>query len=144
MIAQLARQRVDQTGAFGCARFHDLHQGRPAERGDAEKSRAKLRARFAFESGRIDAPECERAAHRPFARLGGAREHEGVGRVEPNGAQKLHLRGPPAIGSNQATFASAGSKVCRSTLAFAARLISKSPFSSISRRTPFSGANWAR
>ena len=39
--------------------------------------------------------EHERARHRPFAGLGRALEHEGVGRIEPDGAQQLHERGPP-------------------------------------------------
>ena len=47
---------------------------------------------------RIAVPEHERARHRPFAGLGGALEHERVRRIEPDGAQQLHLRGPPGLG----------------------------------------------
>ena len=52
-------------------------------------------------------PEHEGAGHRPFARLGRALEHEGVGRIEPDGAQQLHLRGPPVSGSSHDDVATA-------------------------------------
>ena len=51
--------------------------------------------------------EREGARHRPFAGLRRALEHERVGRVEPDGAQQLHERGPPVAGSSQEGVASA-------------------------------------
>ena len=45
----------------------------------------------------VRVPEHERARHRPFAGLGGALEHERVGRIEPDGAQQLHVRGPRGL-----------------------------------------------
>ena len=94
---------VDQRGAVGFARLDDLHQRRPAQAFRAEKAAAEGRKRalpdeFCGVCGVFG--EHERAGHRPFARLGGALEHEGVGRIEPDGAQKLHDFGPPVAGSN--------------------------------------------
>ena len=91
-------QRLDRGGAIVVARFDDLHQGRPAERSDAEKSAAERRARLALRASRIGVGEHERARHRPLARLRRALEHEGVGRIEPDGAQELHRPfGPPRL-----------------------------------------------
>ena len=72
---------------------------------------AKRRARLAFELRRILVPEHERARHRPFAGLGRALEHERVGRIEPDGADQLHDRGPRVFGSSHDGAASSGSEL---------------------------------
>ena len=78
---------------------------------------------------------------RPVQRRGGIR----MCRMDqPDGAQQFHARGPPRAGSNQATRASSGSNARRSTSDLAARLISRSPFSSMSRRTPGSRVSRSR
>src|SRR5262249_23491701 len=130
MIAQLLRQIFDLGGAVFFGRLHDLYQRRPAERGSAKESGPELRARLALKRTRIRIPERERAAYRPFARLGRATKDECVGRIEPDGAKEFHARGPPSAGSNHTTRASIGNNATRSTSAFAARRISKSPLSS--------------
>src|SRR6516225_2824999 len=144
MIAQLLRQHFDLGGAIAFVRLHDLHQRRPAERRDAEEPRPELRARLALQRARIRVPEYERAAHRPLAWLSRTMKDKRVGRIEPDGAKELHARGPPSAGSNHAGRASLGNNASRSTSAFAARRISKSPLSSISRRSPGSRASRSR
>ena len=101
MRHELLRQRVDRGEAVVVARLDDLHQRRPAERGDAEKARAERRARLAFERRRIVVGEHEGAGHRPFAGLRRLLEHERVGGVEPDGAEELHAGpyfGPRVVG----------------------------------------------
>ena len=103
----------------------DLHQRRPAERVDAEKRAAKGRARLAFQLRHILVPEHESARHRPFAGLGGALEHERVGRIEPDGAQQFHVFGPRVFGSSHDGAASSGMSFLRSTSTLPMRRTSK-------------------
>src|SRR5262249_25432088 len=141
---ELFRERLDHLGAILLARLDDLHQRRPAERRDAKKAATEGRALLAGELGRVDVGEHEGAGHRPFAGLGRPLEHEGVGRIGPDGAQKLHRRGPPLSGSSQDGEFNARSSERRSTSAFPMRRTSRSPLSARSRRMPFSGTSRAR
>ena len=145
-LVQLPAQRADERVTIRLACFHDLHQRRPAERGHAEKAAAKGRARFAIERIGIGMREHEGPRDRPLAGIGGALEHESVRGIKPNGAQKLHRRGPPVAGSSHDGSASA----CRSErrsgppALVAMRRTSRSPFSAISRRMPLSGESLPR
>src|SRR5687767_834347 len=79
----------------------DLRQRRPAERRNAKQPGAESRALLAFEFGRILVPEHEGAWHRPFARLSGLLKDESVRRIEADGTQQFHRRGPPRLASYQ-------------------------------------------
>ena len=131
--------------AIVLARLDDLHQRRPAERCDAEKPARNAARALPSQRRRIVVPEHEGAGHRPFAGLRRMLEHEGVGRIEPDGAQQFHSRGPRVAGSSQDGVGE------RRHAASAARprpcpmrRTSRSPLSSMSRRTPVSGASRAR
>ena len=141
---QLLREPFDQGRAIRRARLDDLHQRRPAERLDAEKPAAERRARLALERVGIRVPERERARHRPFAGLGGPLEHERVGGIEPDGADQLHVRGPPLFGSSQDGTPSADASAMRCASVLPARRTSRSPVSSMSRRTPLSAGSRCR
>ena len=86
MCDQLLGQRVDRGETICLAHVDDLHQGRPAERGDAEKARAECGARFAVKRRRILVPKDESAGNRQLARLCGHIENECVRCIEANGA----------------------------------------------------------
>src|SRR5205085_3331786 len=108
---------------------------------DAKEAGAERNAGLALEARRIGAEEREAARHRPLARLGRVREHEGVGRIEPDGAQQLHPRGPAVAGSSQVGAASAGSKRCFLTVSLPICRTSKSPTPSIVRSVPASAGS---
>ena len=111
---------------------------------DADPNQLDGKPRAAFfplQRRRIGIRKNEGAAHRPFARLGGALEHKCIRRIETDGAKKLHARGPFASGSYQDGSSSTGNSLRRSTSVLPIRRTSKSPFSSMSRRTPFSAGS---
>ena len=137
-LDQPLRQQLDGRRAVLLARLDDLHQRRPAERVDAEKARAKRRARLAFQRRRIEVRERERPRDGPFAGLGGLLEHEGIGRIEPDGAQQLHVRGPPVAGSSHDGTASAAARSCRSGSFWPRHRTSRSPLRSSAGIAPFS------
>ena len=58
--------------------------------------------------------------------------------------RELHRRGPPVAGSSHDGAASARTSERRSASAFPMRRTSRSPLSSMSRRSPFSGCRRAR
>ena len=68
MLDQLLRQHLDQIGAVGVARLHDLHQRRPAERFDAEEAAAEGGARLAFELAPDRRPRRRRRRTPPIRR----------------------------------------------------------------------------
>ena len=146
IVDQPLRQHGHQRFPVGLAGLDDLHQRRPAERGRAEKTAAKRRARLAFESARIAPPKTEGARHRPFAGRGWRRllEYECIGGVELDGARRFHSRGPRLAQISHAGLASSGSSFFRSTAALPMRRSVRSPFSSISRRTSFSAGRCSR
>src|SRR5262249_24721330 len=137
-LDQTLCKHFDDCGAVVLARLDDLHQGRPTERIDAEEAAAKGRARLADEPLRVDAKERESAGDCPFAGFGRLTEHEGVRRIEANGFDELHSRGPPVSASSHAVSASLAINGRRSTSLFGARRTRRSPLASISRRTPLS------
>ena len=70
----------------------------PSEATPRKPERNAARALPSSLSGSPSA-EHEGAGHRPFAGLGRALEHEGVGWIEPDGAQQFHAAvGPPRLG----------------------------------------------
>jgi hypothetical protein len=83
----MLRQRIDRGTTIVVAGFDDLHQRRPTQRLHAEKAGTERRAFLALHCFRIVIPEHERARDRPFAGLGRGFEHEGVRRIEADGAQ---------------------------------------------------------
>ena len=97
-IQQSRRQRVDQSNTVGLACLHDLHQGRPAERIHAEKAGAERAAGLALQIVGLDIGKDKGARHRPFAGLGGVLEYKCIRRIEPDGAQEFHVRGPLRLG----------------------------------------------
>src|SRR5262249_48878886 len=145
-LVQLPAQRTDECVAIRLAGSQDLPQRGPAERGQAKKAAAKGGAPFAAKRIQIGVREHEGPRHRPLARIGDALEYERVRRVEPDGAQKLHLRGPPVAGSSHDGSASARRSERRSgPPAFAAiRRTMRSPFSAMSLRMPLPGTSRAR
>src|SRR5262249_57501151 len=128
------RQEGDCIIAVALARFHDLRQRGPAERVDTEQYGAERRPRLAGKLLLFRREEHEAARHRPFTRARRRLEHERVRRIEANGAQELHNRGPRVSGSNHATSASFSTSTRRSP--FPICRISTSPFSSMPWRTP--------
>ena len=97
--------------------------------------------RAAFRSGFLGVPSLGWST---LVQIVDASEADRVGRIEPDGAQKLHRRGPPVAGSSHDGCASARASERRSAVAAAMRRRRRSPLSSMSRRTPLSGANRAR
>ena len=73
-------ERLDRAVPLRRGRGRDDDEGREAEGVDADETGPEGGARLARECRHIRVDEQERAGHRPFARLGRAREHEGVGR----------------------------------------------------------------
>ena len=132
----------DERRAIRLARLDDLHQRRPAERLDAEKPAAKRRARPCPRASPASVvPEHERARHRPFAGLGRALEHERVRGIEPDGAQQLHSARPAGFRDRARTAWRAPARASALDVGLAAvRRTSRSPFSSMSRRTALSRA----
>ena len=138
------RQRIDRRGAVVFARLDDLHQRRPAERADAEKSAAERRCAPCLRAPPDRCPRTRKRRTPPIRRARPPLEHECIGRIEPDGAQQLHERGPLVSGSSQAGSASRGSSALRSTSILPMRRTSRSPLSSMSRRRPFSAGSRAR
>src|SRR6185295_19892484 len=116
----------------------------PTKRLEAKKARAKGRADLAGELGHVEVGEGKRARDRPFPRRCRPLEHEGVGSVEPNGAQKLHARGPPVAGSNHDGAARAAASACRSGFFCPRQRMSKSPLLAKAGKAPFSTVKCSR
>src|SRR4029077_20828006 len=119
-------------------------QGRPSERLDPEKRTAKRRARLALQFRHVLVPENKRAGHCPLAGLTRAREHERIGRIEPDGADQFHARGPRVVGSSHEGAPSSAASFLRATSALPRRRSSRSPLSSMSRRRPLSRGRGCR
>src|SRR6185503_35108 len=137
-LHQSLRQQGDRRGTVRLAGLDHLHERGPAERVDAEETRPEGRAPLSLEARHIHRREGEGARHRPFARLRRALEHEGVRRVEPDGAQELHERGPPVVGSSQDGVASASASEWRSGSALPRQRTSRSPSRASEGTAPFS------
>src|SRR5207253_5617203 len=125
-------------------RIHDLNERGEAERRDPEEAAAEGDTRLAFERYRIKVEENEAARHRAFARLGRPLEDERVGRIEPDGAQQFHARGPPVWGSSQEGTASAVSRRCSFTSSLPLRRTKRSPTLSMVRSLPDSAGSRVR
>ena len=98
-------QGLDRVVPLRRGRVGDDDEGREAEGVDADETGPEGGTRLAGECCHVRVDEQEGAGHRPFARLRGAREHEGVGRVEADGTrQHEHGQslGAPACRSSQA------------------------------------------
>src|SRR6185312_2431386 len=85
------RQQINQEGAVFGPGIHNLDQSRVTERNDSEKTITKGGARLALKSRRVARPKHEGTRDRPLSRLGGALEDKRVRRIEPDGAQQLHV-----------------------------------------------------
>ena len=144
MLLEVPGQRFDDGCAIGFARFDDLRQRRPAERLHAEEAAAEGGAWRSIERGRVGMAEHEGARDRPFARLSRTIEHECVGRIEADGAQELHRRGPPLSGSSQDATVSAPTSARRSGWPPPVRRTRRSPLASMSRRMPRSAGSLSR
>src|SRR6056297_1255248 len=103
MRHELSRKRVDHLRALLRAGLLRDDQRRETETVHAEKAGAEGDLLLACQVCRIAPGEEEGARHRPFPRLGGAGEDDGVGGVEADGAwQQNHNFGPFASRQAQA------------------------------------------
>jgi hypothetical protein len=112
-----------------------LNERRPCERTVAEKAAAERRTFLADERGKINAVKRKSGRDRPLPRFGGDWEYEGVRRIEPDGTQEFHSRGPPLCGSSHDGAASFGPGQWCST-GLPTRVTSNSPLSPMSWHTP--------
>ena len=113
MRDQLRREPIDDVPAISLVRFDDLSQRRAAERAQSQKAGAECGARLALQACRVAMRKGEGARHGPFTGLRRLIENERIRRIEPDGAQQLHRRGPPVVGSSQDGMSSAGSNFRR-------------------------------
>ena len=134
---ELLRQPLDQRGAIRLARLDDLHQRRPAERLDAEERRRGrpsapcLRALSASAFQNTKAPD---TAHSPgSAARSNTNVSDGSSRMVRSSFMCAVRR---VFGSSHDGAASAGMSCLRSASTLPTRRTSRSPFSSMSRRTP--------
>ena len=137
---RLLRQRLDQRGAIVLARLDDLHQRRPAERRHAEEAAAEGGARLAVERIADRRPQNMKAPETAHSPGSAARSNTNVSDGSSRMVRKSFTTaaGPPVAGSSHDGAASARQAASRRSAVepVPMRRTSRSPFSSMSRRTP--------